>query len=270
MRTLRVVAILCLVLTACRPDTVDLSYRFPEGEPLTYRMSARAEASWTIGTRGSGSYEAVFQITESAEPPDVGDGKVAAGVVTVTMEPVDIDEGGLPSPGAETRTFTLELGSHGEVLRILSLDGVPASALGPDQLLFIGTYRPPLPDEPVRLRDTWESRQELRVSSLVQDIVTTGELSELDRDSDGKLARLSFSGAGPLTWTAQLPQGEAELRGSAVTRTLAELDLEGGVLRAAESRTQGDFEVRVMTPSGRLPITGTLHLELRLAVEKIG
>jgi hypothetical protein len=263
MRRALVIFFCAALLPSCKSDRVDLSYRFVEGTTTEYRMEATASARWDIAGIGSGSYRVTFDVTEEVMSADP-DGAT----VSVLMTPTQVSEQGLPSPGPDERSFILRLGPNGEVLEVLEVDGVPAKALEPDQLAFIGTYRPPLAPDPVRLGDQWESSQEVQLGSVFQEIVTLGELDGLDRDEHGEKARLVYDGSGPLVWTTTLPQGAAELTGAAETETAATLDLDDGSLRQASSTTSGDFEVRVV-PEGRLPISGTLHLDLELDLERV-
>jgi hypothetical protein len=226
-------------------------------------MRAQANAQWDIGGPGSGSYSVTFVVTETVQT-DEGEGVV----VTVEMEPTDVVERGLPSPGTEDRSFALRIDPNGEVLEVLEVDGVEAEALDPDELIFIGTYRPPLPQDRVRLGDDWEAEQEVRLGSVFQQFVTTGHLSSLARDAEGKIARLQYAGEGPLVWNTELPQGQAELTGTASTASRAEVDIDGGFLRQASSSTNGRFEVRVDPGGQQAPITGTLDLDLELQLEK--
>ena len=256
-------ALLLAMVGACRPDTVELRYRYPD-RSIAYRMQAEANAHWDIGGPGRGNYVVTFRVTETVQS---GDGEGAT--VTVTMEPTKVVENGLPSPGSEERSFALRIGASGEVLEVLEVDGVPADALDPDELIFIGTYRPPLPQSRVRLGEEWEAEQEVRVGAVFQQFVTTGSLDSLDRDQAGKIAQLSYSNVGPLLWSTQLPQGQAELIGSASTISEAVLDIDGGFLREAGSSTSGEFEVRVDPGGQQAPITGTLNLDLELDLHKI-
>jgi hypothetical protein len=251
--------LLAIALFACRPDTVAMSYRFEPGSSTSYRMQATAAASWNIGGPGEGSYEVVFNVTETVKELRGEDT-----VVSVTMTPQQVKENGLPSPGSKERTFVLLLGPQGEVKDVLEVDGVPADALDPDELAFIGTYRPPLPVNPVGLRDTWQAEQRVRLDSVFQQIVTTGTLKGLDRDPEGRLASLEYEGRGPLVWTTTLPQGEADLTGSSTNEAEALLDIDGGFLRSAHSITEGDFDVRVLPGGREAPIVGTLSLRLEL------
>lgn len=253
---------LVLLLGACRSDRVELGYRYEPGTELNYQMVARASSSWDIGGPGEGSYEATFQVSEVVESAD-DDGAV----VSISLNPTSIVEKGLPSPGSERRIFTLRVGPNGEVLEVIAVDGVPAASLDPDQLVFIGTYRPPLALEPVSLDDSWQSRQEVQVGPVFQQIVTLGTLESLDKDAEGAFARIDYRGEGPLTFTTTLPQGTAELTGSATTTAVATLDLDQDFLRGSDSTTKGDFEVRVVPAIGGVPVTGKLHLELNLELE---
>jgi hypothetical protein len=255
------------VTTACRPDTVEIAYRFEEGQTISYRITGRAEARWDIGEPGAGSYEVGFEVEETVRSAD-GDGAV----VDVEMIPIpeSTREEGLPSPGLERRSFSLLLGPNGEVVEVLQLDGIAASVLDQDQLAFIGTYRPPLPPGETRLRDEWSDERRIRVGSTVRQIDTTGTLVGFGRDGDRRLARIEFTGRGPLEWVTTLPQGEAQLIGDAATNGTGLFDIDGGTIVEATSSTSGDFEVRVLPPGGRAPITGLLHLDLRLEVERLG
>ncbi|HVF52418.1 MAG TPA: hypothetical protein VNC78_02305 [Actinomycetota bacterium] len=265
----RVVArtvLVTMLLGACRPDTVALVYRFPQ-QTTSFEMTASARASWEIQGLGSGSgaYTVKFLVTEEVVETD-GPGAVIA----VTMEPTEITEEGLPSPGGDIRTFTLQVGEVGEVLQVLEIDGIQAGDLDPETLALIGTYRPPLPRAPVRLGDSWQPARAAGEEPSLQSLVATGHLDELGRDPDGAYGRLTFEGDGPLIWQTRLPQGAATLTGAAHTTTAAMLDLDSGFLRNATTAIQGEFEVRV-TPEERAgsPLSGTLRLRLEVELGNV-
>jgi hypothetical protein len=255
--------LLAFALVACEPDTVALRYRFVEGSTITYRMDAHAEARWQIAGAGSGSYDVSFDVTETI----LSAGEEGA-TVEVQLTPLDAAEEGLPSPGLETRSFSLELGPSGEVLRVVDVNDITAAALDPEEVAFIGTYRPALPDDPVRLHDSWSATQDLTTVDARQQLQTTGVLDALGRDEQSDFAYIDFDGDGPLVWDTRLPQGDASLDGVATTSGRAVVDIEGGFLRKASSTTSGDFEVRIAASGGRAPIGGTLHLELELTIRQ--
>jgi hypothetical protein len=261
MRCVLVSVLLLLGGAACRPDTVDLEYRFPPGV-REYRLEASGSARWDIGGGGQGSYRAIFDVTERVREDD---GETA--VVEVRMSPVEVVEEGLPAPGSGDRSFALRLDRYGGVPEVLEVDGVDAAELDPDELVFIGTYRPALPLDPVKLRGEWDSERLFDVGRVFQEIQARGTLESLYLDGDGPVAELSYTGEGPLQWTTQLPQGLAELVGSGTTEQHARFDVDDGVLREASSTTAGTFEVRVV-PTGDTgtPLTGTLELDLELTV----
>lgn len=261
-RRLHVSWALPLVLVACRPDTVDLAYRFPVGS-REYRMEAAATARWDIGASGTGSYRVVFDVSEEIRA-DEGD----TAVVEVTMSPVDVEEDGLASPGARTLSFSLRIDRAGEVQDVLEVDGVDAEELSEEETALIGTYRPRLPDEPVGLGDAWTSQP---LEDAVAELATTGKLESLYEDEGGPVAELSYSGAGPLERTMDLPQGTAKLSGSATTSGVASFDIDDGVLRSASSSLEGRFTIRVVPlTSGGTPLTGTLRLDLDVSVVAAG
>ena len=248
-----------LVLVGCRSDSVSLDYRYEEGSELEYELVATARSSWDIAGRGEGSYKVTFDVTEVVESSTDEEA-----VIEISLIPTEVVERGLPSPGNSPRSFTLRVGSNGEVLEVLAVDDMPAESLDPDQLVFIGTYRPPLALDPVTLHDTWRSSQEVQVGPVFQQVDTLGTLEALDRDDRGKFALIDYIGDGPLSFTTTLPQGTAELTGSAQTSTAAIFDLDNGVLRSSNSTTEGTFEVRVVPALGGAPITGTLDFQLNL------
>lgn len=257
-RRLRAPACLLLALAACRPDTVDLAYRFPEGT-RQYRLEAAIGSRWDIGETGGGSCRVVLDVSENVREQD-GD----TAVVDVEMSPVEVQEDGLGCPRGGG--FALRIDTNGRVLDVLEVDGVDANDLAQEEEAFIGTYRPKLPGEPVALGDTWQSELDPEVGSLAQ-LATRGELDALYLDDDGPVAELAYSGSGPLEWQTELPQGTAALGGTATTRATATFDIDGGVLRSASSVLRGDFDVRVLpTSGGGTPLTGTLSLDLEVTV----
>ncbi|HEV3472032.1 MAG TPA: hypothetical protein VG408_02340 [Actinomycetota bacterium] len=252
---------LALVAVSCRPDTIELSYRFEEGRVLHYEMNAHAEARWDIRGPGEGSYDVSFEVIETVRSVDAN-----GALVLVEMRPLPAEERGLPSPGLESRSFSLRLGDDGEVIDVLDLDGVAASALSNEEIAFIGTYRPALPTERVRLDDSWRAPQEIAAGPTFQQLDMSGRLASFARDERGRLATMTFDGSGPVRWETILPQGAATLEGTADSSGSALFDIDGGYLRSGDSTTIGDFQVRVLPGGGRAPISGTLHLELELTI----
>lgn len=253
-------------MTACRSDTVDLNYAYPEKSQTHYRMTALAEASWDIaGRSGSGSYEITFDINETIESVQ-DDGNA---IVTVEMTTADFEERGLPSPGSQKRSFKLELGPNGEKVDVLEVDGVSAADLDQDELSFIGTYRPCLALEGVDLHGTWRCQQGFQLENLTQNIVTIGELAALSADPEGDVAEIEYSSSGPLELTTSLPQGTARLDGMEETTSSAEIDISGGFLRAGSSTTISNFDVEVEPVGGGAAETGKLSQDLKVDIELI-
>src|SRR5688500_8388796 len=156
---LLVLALVALTMVSCRADSLELGYRYDGAvQDLEYVLTARAHARWEIGEPGEGAYTVRFKVEEHIEPQAGG-----GAIIDVTMTPLEVREQGLLPPGSEQRRFRLELGPNGEKLGVLELAGVPATELDDDELALIGTYRPPLPLEPVGLGDTWDASEELKI-----------------------------------------------------------------------------------------------------------
>jgi hypothetical protein len=265
MRTRLVLSLVVLgVLSACRPETVELVYRFDADKQLTYRLEAHGDSRWDLGDPGSGSYEATFVVTESVVSVEE-DGAV----VEVVMEPQRVEGRGLLPPESETHSFTLRLGDRGERLEVVEIDGAPATGFSQDETAVINTYRPLLPLEPVKLQQTWPAEQQVQLESSFEQLNLRGRLDGLGLEDGAEVAELSFSGEGPLTRTAQIEQGTAEFTGSSTVEGAAVLDIEQGFLKRAVSTTVSDFEVRVTPQAEEVPIRGTLHTELELELELI-
>lgn len=262
----RALAITLLLLAACRPDSIELAYRFDEGRTITYRMTATANAEWDIAGPGQGSYEVGFEVQETVRSADE-----TGATVIVEMIPIPdaTEERGLPSPGLERRSFSLRVGPSGELLEVLEVDGIEASVLNQDEIALIGTYRPPLPTEEVRLRDDWSDQREVQLGANFRQIETTGTLIGYRRAGERRLARITFSGRGPVEWISELPQGRAQLTGEARTTGSGFFDVDGGSFDEATSLTSGSFEVRVLPGGGEAPITGILELELEVTIERL-
>jgi len=259
-----ILLLVAVAMTACRSDRVALKYHY-ESDHLQYVLTARAEAEWRIGEPGGGSYRVRFQVDENIQPqPDGG------AIVDVTMAPLEVEENGLLPPGSEERRFRLELGPNGEKLDVVEVAGVPATEIDDDELALIGTYRPPLPLEPVGLDDTWAAREEVNLPSVSQQIATTGILEALRRNEEGnRVAVLSYDGSGPLSHVLQLPHGDATVSGDTSVAIDADFDIDRGVLLKATSVTQGTFEARVIPEGEEAPITGTLDLRLELDIQEV-
>jgi len=252
-----------LIAVSCRPDAIELAYVYDAGRVLSYQMDAHAEARWDIRGTGSGSYDVSFEVIETVQSVDA-----TGALVLVEMRPLPAEERGLPSPGLESRSFSLRLGTDGELQDVLDLNGVAASALSNEEIGFIGTYRPALPMERIHLHDSWRVARDIAAGATFSQLDMRGVLAALGRDESGRLATIDFDGSGPVRWETLLPQGAATLEGTADTSGSAIFDIDGGFLRSGDSTTVGDFEVRVLPGGGRAPISGTLHLELELTVNQ--
>jgi hypothetical protein len=259
---LRLALLVGLTLVGCRPDTVELTYRFEENNELRYRLEARGRAVYDFTTTaGAGDYVVIFDVSETIESID---GETA--VVSVEMSPVESHENGLQSPAGEELSFRSRIGPSGEVLEVLELNGVPAAELSPEQIALIGTMRPKLPLEDETIGATWPASQEFPLPSTFSEVETLGRLEGLDVDSNGRMAEIGFTGGGPLSGTISIAGGNAELDGSLSVRGDAVLDVDGGFLRSAFTTNTMDFDARLV-PADEAPLTGTLHLELDVDLE---
>ena len=271
-RLVRVIlAVIALVAVSCRPETVALTYQFPEGSSLCYEMVSTVRAEWDFGNQtgesdaasssGEGSYEVVFDVTEEVEEVDDN-----GAIVALDLKRTSVDQDNLTPP--TDSSFTVRVNEFGSVTEVIEVDGVAASLLEPEQKSVIRTYRPLLAVEPVRLYQEWPGSQEFQGPEFEQ-LSLIGRLEKLDRDEAGDFAELSYSGSGPLIGAFELPEGNAELSGSAKTSGSAVIDLDNGVLRTASSSTLYEYEANVVPLNAGTPLTGPLTVEQELELTRV-
>lgn len=267
MRPLRAILLLAALLgtvgCSSSPEPVELAYSFAPSQPSTYTLKARARADWDIGGRGVGSYRATYSVREEVESTSA-DGAI----VSVQMRPREISEDNLPAPARRRTSFRLRIGRDGSVREVLDIDGVPAASLAPDELVFIGTFRPPLPRDSVRPGDDWRAAPNIGVSAVFRQIVTHGSLEDVERTTSSTLAALSYAGGAPLVWSTSLGDALAEMSGSADTTARAIFDVEHGWLNSATSSMKAVFDIRVLPQGSRPPLTGDLELKLELRLTR--
>lgn len=264
--------VVSLLQVSCRPETVALAYKFPEGSSLNYEMVSRVEARWDFGSQegeseeatassGEGSYEVVFDVTEEVQSVEE-DGAVVA----LQLRRTSVEDDNLTPPSDSS--FTVKVNEFGSVTEVIEVDGVEASLLEPEQKSVIRTYRPLLAVEPVRLYQEWPGSQEFQGPEFEQ-LSLVGRLEKLDRDDQGDFAELSYSGSGPLIGAFELPEGNAELSGSAETTGEAIIDLDDGLLRTASSNTRYEYEATVVPLAAGTPLSGPLTVEQELELTRV-
>jgi hypothetical protein len=245
------------------PEPVELAYTYAPSQPSRYTLEARAHADWDIGGRGVGSYRATYAVREDVESTDA-----EGAILSVEMRPREISEDNLPAPARRATSFRLRIGRDGSVREVLDMNGTPAAAMAPDELVFLGTFRPPLPGDSVRPGDTWRAASTIGVSAVFRQIVTRGSLQDVERTPSSTLAALSYEGGAPLVWSTSLGDALAEMSGSADTRGRAIFDVDRGRLDHATSSTKAVFDVRVLPRGSRPPLTGDLELQLELRLTR--
>ena len=268
MRTRFVIwSLALLVVAACTHSRkpIELSYTYSKHDASRYTLRARAEADWDIGGGGIGSYDALYSVREVVESVDD-----SGAVVEVTMTSRRVSEDNLPAPARGRTSFRLRLAPDGSVLDVLEVNGAPARALGPDELVFIGTFRPPLPRGDVVPGDRWRASSGPDLGAVFRRVVTNGTLDEVATTPSATLAALSYAGGAPLIWTTPLAEGLAEMSGSADTRGRAIFDVERGRLNQARTATSGSFDVRLIPRGDGPALRGTLDLELELDLRRYG
>src|SRR3712207_4988902 len=112
--TAALVALSAIMLVGCRPDAVELAYRFPTGTTLTYEMVSTVNASWDIGTEGSGSYRVVFEVTEEVQEVDD-----ESAVVSLDLTRTQVEEDNFTPPSDSS--FTVRVDAHGAVLEVIEV-----------------------------------------------------------------------------------------------------------------------------------------------------
>lgn len=260
-RGLLVAAALALIGTACREDTVRLSYQPRPGDRYSYRVEVQAEAVTTVGDEAPRRTQNtnVFESEQS-----VLDAGPSGTRVQVRLREL----GGLP------RNFVVRLDRAAQLAEVQSIEGLPASALGGLGLseIFPAAAGAP-PDQPLSPGSRWAIDEPVQLASPEQSrLAGEGRLAKLGVVDGREVATVVSTYRLPVQRTAVERRSRLELSGSQDTNASTTYDLKDGSVVSVEARTNGTYGVMLLPPDGTpgTPIPGKLTVEVRSVTRRVG
>ena len=256
MRRLAAGLLVIGVLAGCRPDTVAVSFRPTVG--TTYRYEVRVTAESTTAIAGSAPERKTETVRLVAEQTVLDSGADGVRVRVLVGE-----------PGSTPQAFVVRFDRSAGLESIEADAGTPADiagAIGVPEIFPGATGAPPTRLGP---GDRWTIDRRVVVPGAARRarIHTDGQLVELGREGEAKVARLSTSTDLPLATTS----GSVRLRGSQRITQRATYDLGDGTVRRATATTVGHFRLEVEPPAGTAaePVPGTLDVRVTSTTRRI-
>ena len=257
-----VVALLGVALTACRDDTVRVTFRPAVGAVYRYEVTVRSHSEVRI----------------TGEKPDIRDEEVV-----LQSEHTVLDAGPdgvrvrviLGDASGSVRTFVvvfdraaqLESVEADDAAAVAETDapGTDAAAFGISEIFPAAAGAPP--DRRLAPGERWAVDDTVAVPGSVGEAKLLGEgrLVELGIDDGEEVARLATSAVLRLQVAQQDEGGETVLLdGEQVTEQRATHDLADGAVRSASSTTTGTFALEIEPPFGQLrdAVRGTLEVRV--------
>ena len=260
-RGLLVATALAVITTACREDTVRLSFQPRSGDRYSYRVEVEAEALTTVGDEPPQRSQSsnVFESEQS-----VLDSQPSGTRVQVRLSEV----GGL------ARNFVVRLDRAAQLAEVQSIEGLPTSALGGLGLseVFPAAAGAP-PDEPLSPGSRWAIDEPVQLASPeLFRLVGEGRLAKLGVVDGREVATVVSNYRLPVKRTAQERRNKLELSGSQDTNASTTYDLKDGSVVSVEARTSGSYTIMLLprdgTPGPAIP--GRVTVEVRSVTRRVG
>jgi hypothetical protein len=260
MRRSTSVICMTLLLVACRPDTVRISFTPPPNATYRYDVHVRAVTRSTLGT--TAPRRSVDDFVLHAEHR-----VVAAGAHDTELEVR------LTIPGVGQRTFTADFDRGAQLSRIQSIEGVPAEALGQLGLSEIlpGAAGAP-PQRPLAPGDRWKINSPAAVlGGPGSRLRGEGRLVELGVLRGRDVATIESTYQLPVKLTSASGDATIQLDGIQITTVRTVRALTDGAVESAKATTNALYRVTLM-PSARstgAPVTGQLTVEVRSTTARL-
>ncbi len=258
-----IIALLSVLILAVRSAsrTVSIQYQFPTGRVLHYRWTVDASTT-SAGTKGiPRRLHMVLDVRER-----VLKGRQDGGAhLRVHLRPLGKTEDGVARGARPPIVLEIEVGPTGRVERILRAADLPQeriTSLELDRLL--SESRPPLPPGRVGTVATWPAPLASKGERTFIDLRGQGRLLGFALNDGRRLAQVQIDRRGPVR--AEQPAGEdrIQLEGASEVRSIAEVDLDRGVLVNATSRGVSTFKLSLEGQPEAAELRVALRSELEL------
>lgn len=248
------------LLSSCSDPAVSIRYEFdqPDGpERAVYRWTVDASTDLdTPRLTESKQLRLVLRVEEEASDRSSSPERP---LLAVVLTPESLTEDGVDRPPGAPLTMALDVDPLGKV-RSIQVQQIPPTSLNALELdRLVTEFRPALPDHPVSIGETWPAS--VRVDGAVSRIRLDGEgrLEGFRLKSGLRLALLHVERRGDVLTSQTVGRAPVQLPGKVSSTMTAEIDLEGGRLFSASSRS-----VTLFTLSGE---GGGLGGTLRVVIE---
>jgi hypothetical protein len=261
MRRWATIGAAALLLAACRPDTVRISFQPHEGARYEYEVQVRAITRSTLADA-------------APRRSPVEDFVVHAVHRVVSVGPQDTElEVKLDIPDVGRRTFTARFDRGAQLSRIQSIEGVPSEALGQLGLSEIlpGAAGAP-PQRKLAPGDRW-------AIDLPADLIGgtgsrlrgEGRLIDLGVIRGRDVATVESRFSLPVKRTTTAGDATIELDGTQTTTVRTVRALLDGAVESARAVTTAVYRVTLTPPEGSAgaPVTGRLTVEVRSTTSRV-
>lgn len=255
------VGLVCMLLTACRDDTVRVTFRPAVGAVYRYEVTVTSHSE--VRLPGEPLEERDEQVVLQSEHTvlDAGEEGVRVRVI-------------LGDAAGSVRTFVVVFDRGAQLESVeaddAALDGESgaadaSSSFGIPEIFPAAAGTPP--DRRLEPGERWIVDDLVEVPGAVgpAQLLGEGRLVELGIDGGEHVARLATSAVLRLQTAQQDASGETVLLdGEQQTEQRSTRDLDDGAVRAASSTTTGTFALEIRPPFGQLrdPVRGTLTVRV--------
>lgn len=257
--------LLALAFSGCSSGEVDLRYAFDEGAGVRYLWTIDSTTEIDSPTDSSTKrVEMVVEVLEKAER----ESKKSDPVLTVTLTPRSLKQGGKPSRTPKSIKIQYQLDSKGQIVKPLSSKLAETAQSALELGTILSQSRVALPGRSVGLGDTWDAPLKLDGDTGTIDLSGTARLVGFDLNGRRKLARVSTKRSGNITAIEPLAGVLVELKGKTTSSATSNLDLDKGILYSSEARLNSDFDLTLEETGevrGKLRVNLTSKLELQPA-----
>lgn len=249
--------VLLLLLSACRADTVRLSFRPSVGDVYRYEVTvtSRSEVRLPGAEPDVRAEEVVLQSEHTVLEAD--DDGVRVQVI-------------LADASGSVRTFVVRFDRAAQLEEVEADDALvdateAAEQFGISEIFPAASGAPP--DRRLAPGDRWSIDESIELPGAVGRSVLrgSGRLTELGVLDGQDIARVSAETEVELASESVSLEGEVlRLDGEQSTTQRASHDLDDGSVREASSSTRGVYDLEIRPPLGRLgePIRGSLTVEV--------
>jgi hypothetical protein len=246
-------ALVVPVLTACRPDTVRVSFQPRQGTAYAYIVDVTAETLTELEGEAPRRQRQEVRLVEEQTVLDAD----ASGVRVRVF---------VGEPGSTGQSFVVRFDENAQLRSIDAAEDASPDIAGAVGVAEIFPGAAGTPDRRVGPGVHWSTSRAVSLPGLTGDdaaarITTTGRFVEFAVDGDRRLARVES--------TTKLPlRSETEtliVEGTETIRQLVTYDVADGSVHEATATTTGRFRIIARPPAGTdaEPVPGTLTLTVR-------